>query len=130
MNNKMMKFLKYLYPTDEIRDFMCNDLYQELNEVIPNIKCFCSDNVVKSVREENRKFVKTNIVNFIENNPVYKQEIEKLYKSKVISNIIDDIFTGYVLYVVNTSEKNKGENIFTNKKSICYSEGPNLLDIL
>lgn len=130
MNNKMMKFLKYLYPTDEIRDFMCNDLYQELNEVIPNIKCFCSDNVVKSVREENRKFVKTNIVNFIENNPVYKQEIEKLYKSKVISNIIDDIFTGYVFYVVNTSEKNKGENIFTNKKSICYSEGPNLLDIL
>lgn len=130
MNNKMMKFLKYLYPTDEIRDFMCNDLYQELNEVIPNIKCFCSDNVVKSVREENRKFVKTNIVNFIENNPVYKQEIEKLYKSKVISNIIDDIFTGYVLYVVNTSERNKGENIFTNKKSICYSEGPNLLDIL
>ena len=130
MNNKMMKFLKYLYPTDEIRDFMCNDLYQELNEVIPNIKCFCSDNVVKSVREENRKFVKTNIVNFIENNPVYKQEIEKLYKSKVISNIVDDIFTGYVLYVVNTSEKNKGENIFTNKKSICYSEGPNLLDIL
>ncbi len=130
MNNKMMKFLKYLYPTDEIRDFMCNDLYQELNEVIPNIKCFCSDNVVKSVRKENRKFVKTNIVNFIEDNPVYKQEIEKLYKSKVISNIIDDIFTGYVLYVVNTSEKNKGENIFTNKKSICYSEGPNLLDIL
>ena len=107
MNNIMMKFLKYLYPTDEIRDFMINDFYQELNEIIPKSKCFCSNNIVKSVREENRLFVKTNIVNFIENNPVYKQEIEKLYKSKVISNIIDDIITGYVFYVVNTSEKTK-----------------------
>ena len=130
MNNKMIEFLKYLYPTDEIRDFMCNDLYQELCEIIPKTKCFGSENVVASVREENLKFVKTSIVEFISNNQNYENELSKLYKDKKLEDVLDDIIVGFVFYVVNTNDRNKGENIFTNKKSICYSFGPNILDIL
>ena len=70
MNNKMLEFMKYLYPTDEIRNFMCNDLYQELNEIIPKTKCFCSDTVVAKTREENYMFVKTHIVNFVLTNEI------------------------------------------------------------
>lgn len=130
MNNKMLEFMKYFYPTDEIRNFMCNDLYQELNEIIPKTKCFCCDNVVAKTREENYMFVKTHIVNFVLTNENYKNELEKLYKGRDFDDVVNDIIIGYVFYVVNTNEKNKGENIFKSKKSICYSIGPNILDVL
>lgn len=130
MEEKMLKFIKFLYPTDEIRNFMCNDLYQELNEIIPKTKCFCSDNIVSKSREANFLFVKTNVVNFVLNNPNYKQELAKLYKGRDFDDLINDIIIGYVFFVVNTDDKNKGEDIFKNKKSICYSVAPNIWEML
>lgn len=130
MENKMLEFIKYLYPTDEIRNFMCNDLYQELNEIIPKTKCFCSDNIVSKTREENYMFVKTHIVNFILTNDNYKKELNKLYKDREFDDLINDIIIGYVFFTVNTDDKNRGEDIFKNKKSICYSVAPSILDIL
>lgn len=130
MKDKMLEFIKYLYPTDEIRNFMCNDLYQELNEIIPKTKCFCSDNIVSKTRETNFMFVKTHIVNFVLTNENYKKELNKLYKDRDFDDLINDILIGYVFFVVNTDDKNKGEDIFKNKKSICYSVAPSILDIL
>lgn len=130
MESKMLEFIKYLYPTDEIRNFMCNDLYQELNEIIPKTKCFCSNNIVSKTREENYMFVKTHIVNFILSNENYKQELNKLYKDREFDDLINDIIIGYVFFIVNTDDKNRGEDIFKNKKSICYSVAPSILDIL
>lgn len=130
MESKMLEFIKYLYPTDEIRNFMCNDLYQELNEIIPKTKCFCSDNIVSKTREENYMFIKTHIVNFILTNDNYKKELNKLYKDREFDDLINDIIIGYVFFTVNTDDKNKGEDIFKNKKSICYSVAPSILDIL
>lgn len=130
MESKMLEFIKYLYPTDEIRNFMCNDLYQELNEIIPKTKCFCSDNIVSKTREENYMFVKTHIVNFILSNDNYKNELNKLYKDREFDDLINDIIIGYVFFTVNTDDKNRGEDIFKNKKSICYSVAPSILDIL
>ena len=130
MENKMLEFMKYLYPTDVIRNFMCNDLYQELNDIIPKTKCFCSDNIVSKTREENYMFVKTHIVNFILTNENYKNELNKLYKDRGFDDLINDIIIGYVFFTVNTDDKNRGEDIFKNKKSICYSVAPSILDIL
>lgn len=130
MESKMLEFIKYLYPTDEIRNFMCNDLYQELNEIIPKTKCFCSNNIVSKTREENYMFVKTHIVNFILTNENYKNELNKLYKDREFDDLINDIIIGYVFFTVNTDDKNRGEDIFKNKKSICYSVAPSILDIL
>lgn len=130
MESKMLEFIKYLYPTDEIRNFMCNDVYQELNEIIPKTKCFCSDNIVSKTREENYMFVKTHIVNFILSNDNYKNELNKLYKDREFDDLINDIIIGYVFFTVNTDDKNRGEDIFKNKKSICYSVAPSILDIL
>lgn len=130
MEEKMLKFIKFLYPTDEIRNFMCNDLYQELNEIIPKTRCFCSDNIVSKSREANFLFVKTNVANFVLNNPNYKQELAKLYKGRDFDDLINDIIIGYVFFVVSTDDKNKGEDIFKNKKSICYSVAPNIWEML
>lgn len=130
MKNKLLEFVKYLYPTDEIRNFMCNNLYQELNEIIPKIKCFCSENIVSKTRERNFIFVKSQILNFVLSNKNYKKELKKLYLNREFDEIINDVIIGYVFFVVNTDNKNKGEDIFKSKKSICYSIAPSVLDVL
>ena len=130
MNDKMINFLRYLYPTDEIRNFMCNDLYQELSNEIPYTKCFSSENIVNKNREDNLSFVKDKILGLVNNNQNYKQELSHLYKGKAMEDLLEDILIGYVFYIVNTNEKNRGEDIFKNKKSVCYSSGPTILDLL
>ena len=34
-NERKEKLLRYLFPNEQIRLFMCNDLYMELLEIIP-----------------------------------------------------------------------------------------------
>ena len=129
MQDKMMKFLKYLYPTDEIRDFMINDFYQELSEIIPKTKCFSSENVVNATRENNYNYVRTSIIEFLNTNPTYQKELQKLFK-KPVNEMVEEFIIGHVFYVVNTDKNNSGVDIFKNKKSICYTSSPTILDIL
>ncbi len=44
--------------------------------------------------------------------------------------MVEEFIIGYVFYVVNTDKNNAGVDIFKNKKSICYTSGPTILDIL
>lgn len=128
-NERKQKMIKYLYPTDELMEFMCNDLYQELLNIVP-IKLFVhSDNLIHSVREANFKTVKENIVKFILINKNYKQELFKHYKHSMISPIVNDIIIGLTFYIVNTSDEYQNVDIFQNKKSICY-EKVSILDFI
>lgn len=58
------------------------------------------------------------------------KKLNKLYKDRDFDDLINDILIGYVFFVVNTDNNNKGGDIFKNKKSICYSVAPSILDIL
>lgn len=129
MEDKMIKFLRYLYPTDEIREFMINDFYQELGEIIHKTKCFSSDNIVSATRETNYNYVKASIIKFLETNPTYQIELQKLYK-KPINDMLEELIIGFVFYTVNTDKKNIGVDIFKNKKSICYTSNPTILDLI
>ncbi len=129
MQDKMMRFLRYLYSTDEIRDFMINDFYQELGENIAKTKCFSSENVVNATRENNYNYVKKSIIEFLNTNPTYQKELQKLLK-RPANDMVEEFIIGYVFYVVNTDKNNACVDIFKNKKSICYTSSPTILDIL
>ena len=123
------KLLRYLYPTEEMSSFLCNDVYQELSQLIKASTCISTKNQVNKVREDNLKAVRTTIKNFIENNNNYSIELNRLYKNRAIKDIVDDILMGYVFYLSNTIDRCKGVDIFKDKKSICYTE-VSIIDIM
>ena len=121
-NNKILNLINYLYPTDELMDFMCNDLYQELLGIIKPSYCINSKNMVNSVRQKNLNFVKNKINDFISTNINYMNILFDYYKHKNLNIIIDDILIGFVFYIANTTLKYNNIDIFHNKQSICYEK--------
>lgn len=130
MDNKIVNFLKYLYPTDEISHFLINDVYQEFQDIIPSVKCFGNDNIISLVREKNYKYIQSSILIFFNTNPAYNKELLRLYKIKNVEDIIEKLIIGYVFYLVNKDETSLNVDIFKNKKSVCYTTAPTILDIL
>jgi len=121
---KEEKFLQLLYRTDEIRERMINDVYQELLEVIPATLCFGSKNVVNATREENLNIALNSIANFMDKNSDYKKLIKNIYGEN-----IEFVLYGYLFYLAHTNEKYFGIDIFKDKRSILYNE-ISILDIL
>lgn len=115
-----VKLLKYLYPTKEILNFMCNDLYEELKEIVPLDLCFNEANKSEKNRNKNLNFISLVVLKFLRDNPVYKNKIMSLYKTKELS--INDLIIGFIFYVTTTNEEYKHIDIFKDKKSICYSD--------
>jgi len=121
---KEEKFLQLLYPTDEVRKIMINDVYQELLGIIPPTWCFNSKNLTKTIRQENYNKVLKSISNFIEDNADYKKVITNFYGKN-----LEYVLYGYMFYLSHTNEKYTNIDIFKDKKSILYSE-ISILDIL
>lgn len=130
MNNRIVNFLNYLYPTDEIRHFLINDVYQEFEDIISSVKCFGNDNIVSLAREKNYKSIKSSMLIFFNTNPTYNKELLKLYKIKNVEDIVENLIIGYVFYLVNKDKTNLNVDIFKNKKSVCYTQAPTIIDIL
>ena len=115
------KLLKYLFPTEDARCFLCDDLYMELNELIPKPIIVSSKNTILFNRKHNLNMV-TDIVNaFLEENIDYKQKVLEIYKNSSFENIINDIVIGYTLFYCNSSYKYNSIDIFKDKRCICYS---------
>ena len=55
--DKKEEILKYLFPTEEIRKFLVNDLYQELLENIDTTLFYNDGNIFDRVRDERYKKV-------------------------------------------------------------------------
>jgi len=124
MNNNQtikQKLIEYLYPTDKMMEFMCNDIYQELLKIIPLKMCISYKNTNKFVREENKVVVENTIKNFINTNN-YKQQLFKFYKHENINTIAKDVLIGLVFYIANTNDKYANIDIFSSSKSICYDK--------
>ena len=128
-NERKEKLLKYLFPTEEIRKFVCNDLFMELSEIIKTTDCISSKNIKNSVRQENKEKVEKQIKEFIKQNPNYEKMLLELYHQKDISQIYDDILIGYTFYLASTYGRIGEIDIFKDKKSICYAP-ISIIDIL
>lgn len=122
------KLMNYLYPTDDVLNFMCNDFYQELLAVIPASVCISTKNIVAKTRESNLRLVKNKILEFLDNNKNYSTELKNIYKERALKNKINEFVVGFVFYISCVNEK-YDIDIFKSKKSICYSE-ISLVDVL
>ena len=115
------KLLQYLFPTEEIRKFVCNDLFIELSEVIKTTDCISSKNLNNKVRLSNKENVLNQINNFLNENPIYTETLLKLYNQKEISQIIEDLLMGYTFYLACSFGRIGEIDIFKDKRSVCYS---------
>ena len=123
-----MSLLKFLYLNDQTQTFLCNDLFQEFLSIIPKTKCICSDNIVSTTRRNNYDEALNSIHNFLRDNKDYKVMLEKAFSGYEQKFLEAHLLMGYVFYIALT--ENKDIDIFKDKSSICYTEGPSLYDVI
>lgn len=116
------RLVKYLYPTKQIMGLMCNDIYQQLLEIIPLESCISKDNINNTTREKNLEFVQGVIKGFVLGNIDYQKILFEYYHHNNIDWIVHDILIGFTLYISTLSEEFDNINIFNSKKSILYGE--------
>lgn len=120
-DNKLL--VRYLFPNKDCLIFFKEQLFEELKEIIPEKLCYSDDNKKDRIRNSNNIKCISLIKEFFINNPIYKDEVEYLYK-KQLDEIIDDILNGFVFLLKG------GINIIEDNKSVCYVEGINIFDLL
>ena len=79
MDNSL-NILLYYFPNEGILNFMVNDLFLELKEMISIDLIYSEENKKDSIRTQNRNKVEDIIVEFFNENPVYISEFKKLYQ--------------------------------------------------
>ena len=122
INKDKQKLVKYLYPTKQIMFFTCNDLYQELLELIPIDICISEDNLDSQTRLKNFGFVQGVINGFLLTNQEYLDELYVLYKHYNIESIVYDILIGFVLYISSVNKQFMEVDILKDEQSIIYGE--------
>jgi hypothetical protein len=116
------KMVRYLYPTKEIRGLMCNDIYQEILEIVPLEMCISEDNIEDVVREKNLEFVRGAIKGFLIGNEMYQKVLFEYYHHNNLEWIVRDILIGFIIYISTISEEFKAIDILKDKQSILYGE--------
>ena len=129
VNERKVKLLNYLYPNESVRSFCCNDLYQELIEILPTKICISTNNLKPSIRKQNLHVAKGIVYNFLSGNQSYKDKVIELYAENDITKIVECVLLGYVFFLYCSHAKYARADIFRDKKSIFYSP-ISILDIL
>lgn len=120
-SQRILKLMKYLYPTDEIRNFMFNDLNIELSAYLPKEMIISAKNSKDIIRTLNKGEALHRISVFFEQNSNYLKQVCELYGKTDISDMLGDILQGYALFIIINDEKYKNVDIFKDKKSVCYT---------
>lgn len=120
-NERKQRLIKYIFCTEEIRSFLCDDFFMEIMEILPKNLCISAKNCSLQCRKNNYAKVKSIISDFVFNNKNYQREIFKLFKVENLEQIINNLILGYVFFWSNTYYKYFGVDIFRDKRSICYS---------
>lgn len=121
MNDEKIRMLFcLLFPTEEIRIFLCNDLFEELKNIVPYQICISSYNSIKKVREAHHTLVRDRITNFLENNNDYMDKIKQIYVNIGLEDIVNDLILAYVFYISQINKSYNNIDILEDKKSICY----------
>lgn len=122
MDNSL-NILLYYFPNEGILNFMVNDLFLELKEMISIDLIYSEENKKDSIRTQNRNKVEDIIVEFFNENPVYISEFKKLYQRDFIE-VIDNIIESFTFSVLLDEKKT-----YKDKKSIAYTTNPSPFDI-
>lgn len=117
--DKKEEILKYLFPTEEIRKFLVNDLYQELLENIDTTLFYNDGNIFDRVRDERYKKVFNDIELFLYKNREYAVELARLFDGHDFVMIIEDLICGIVFYYINVIKKELID-IFSDRRSLVY----------
>lgn len=117
--DKKEEILKYLFPTEEIRKFLVNDLYQELLENINTTLFYNDGNIFDRVRDERYKKVFDDIELFLYKNREYAVELARLFDGHDFVMIIEDLICGIVFYYINVIKK-EPIDIFNDRRSLVY----------
>ena len=123
-----MNLLKFLYLNDQTQTFLCNDLFQEFMNIIPKTNCISEDNFDTDIRRNNYDDAINSIHNFLIDNKDYRVMVEKYFSGYEQDFLESHLLMGYVFYIALT--ENKDIDIFKDKSSICYTEGPSIVDII
>jgi len=116
------KLLNYLYPREEIAEFMISDFYVELTIVLDKKICFSSSNIKNSERAKNLSIAREIVSNFLESNIEYKLKLEEFFPKTDKKVLIDNIICGYVMIISLHINKGSGADVFLDKRSVCYSK--------
>lgn len=117
--DKKEEILKYLFPTEEIRKFLVNDLYQELLKNIDTTLFYNDGNIFDRVRDERYKKVYNDIELFLYKNREYAVELARLFDGHDFVMIIEDLICGIVFYYINVIKK-EPIDIFSDRRSLVY----------
>lgn len=117
--DKKEEILKYLFPTEEIRKFLVNDLYQELLKNIDTTLFYSDGNIFDRVRDERYKKVFNDIELFLYKNREYAVELARLFDGHDFVMIIEDLICGIVFYCINVIKK-EPIDIFNDRRSLVY----------
>ena len=117
--DKKEEILKYLFPTEEIRKFLVNDLYQELLENIDTTLFYNDGNIFDRVGDERYKKVYNDIELFLYKNREYAVELARLFDGHDFVMIIEDLICGIVFYYINVIKK-EPIDIFNDRRSLVY----------
>ncbi len=123
------KLLDYLYPREEIAEFMFCDFYAELSLVLDKKICFSANNLKNDNRRKNLVLAKGTVVNFLKENPYYRKKLVEYFSTDNENIIVNNVLYGYLLIVSSHINRGTGADIFLDKRSICYSQ-TSIIDVL
>lgn len=115
------KLINYLYYNKHVAEFMYNDLYVELNYVLPKKICFSNENFKKENRVKNFEKAIGIIKNFLKENVIYYNKLKEFYAYKDLNVLVKDILVGYIMFLTPHINKNSGADVYADKRSVCYS---------
>lgn len=118
-----LNVLLYYFPNKEILDFMVNDLFVELKDLISIDMIYSEENKKDTVRTRNRNKVEDIIVKFFNDNPDYINEFKKLYQRDFIE-VIDNLIESFTFSILLDDKRT-----YRDRKSIAYTIKPSPFDI-
>lgn len=121
-NEEKAKLMKFLFPTEEVRQFMCNDFYQELLNIVPASMCINEKHRDPKVREDNFLLARDKIKNFVLTDKIYNEEIFKYNKVDNFNDFIYRLLEGYVFYITSVNPRHKKIDMYRDSRSIFYKK--------
>lgn len=116
--NKIM--LDYLYPTEEIREFLMNDLNEELKSVINDDILVCSENNDDTIREKNWWTCIKAIGDFLIENKIYRKFMIDNYGNRELVDNAQMALLNCVFCHCLNFEPLWDKNLFTDKECVTY----------
>lgn len=131
MNSEQkIMLIKYLNLEGDVGNFLTGDLFQELRSLINIDTCINDENIMEKIRNENKENALDAIKTFLEKNGEYQELVDFHFGIYDMIDIYEHLLMGYVFYFSSLSHKYRAIDIFKDRRSILYSDGPAIYEII